>query len=92
MLLLQEFNLEVKDWKGIKNQVADHLFRFQSWSHMVADGTIQEEFPDKQILALSTIELPWYVDIVNQIMSGLYPPEGTNQQRKRLHHESLFYT
>jgi len=29
ILLLQEFNLEIKDKKGVENSVADHLSRMQ---------------------------------------------------------------
>ncbi|RDY01778.1 Retrovirus-related Pol polyprotein, partial [Mucuna pruriens] len=46
MLLLQEFDLEIRD-KGPKNIVADYL----SWLEREADlMPIQDEFPDKQIL------------------------------------------
>lgn len=40
MLLLQEFDLEILDKKGIENQVANHLSRLES-----GDGIDKKEFP-----------------------------------------------
>ena len=51
VLLLQEFDIEVKD-KGSKNLVVDHLSRLPNAQ---ADGNeISGEFPDEQLYVLST--------------------------------------
>ena len=55
VLLLQEFDLEIKDNKGSENSVADHLSRL----HTTSSGDIYDAFPDEQLLAVVTKVL-WF--------------------------------
>ena len=49
VLLLQEFDLEIKDKKGMENLVADHL----SWLEGTRDEVhVNDDFPDEQLLAI----------------------------------------
>ena len=50
VLLLQEFDLEIKDKKGSENSVADHLSRL----HTTSSGEICDTFPDEHLLAIVT--------------------------------------
>ena len=50
ILLLQEFDLEIKDKKGVKNVVANHLSRIPNVT--VETTPINEDFPDEQFLAI----------------------------------------
>ena len=50
VLLLQEFDLEIKDKKGSENLVADHLSRL----HISGGEDIGETFPDEHLLAISS--------------------------------------
>ncbi|PHU05065.1 Wall-associated receptor kinase 5 [Capsicum chinense] len=36
-------------------------------------------------------EVSWYADIVNFLVSGIYPPDATSQQKKKLFHDSRSY-
>ncbi|XP_022881101.1 uncharacterized protein LOC111398435 [Olea europaea var. sylvestris] len=88
VLLLQEFDIEIRDKKGTENQVADHLSRLEQLRDS-NDVDINEDFPDEQLLQIE--KAPWYADIVNYLASGYMHPDLTYQQKKKLIHEAKFY-
>ncbi|CAN6554938.1 unnamed protein product [Malus baccata var. baccata] len=53
MLLLQEFDIEIRDKKGSENVVADHLSRMV---HNEESLPILETFPDEQLLSIKGID------------------------------------
>ena len=66
ILLLQEFDIEIRDKKGAKNVVADHLSRRDRQS--LEDGKnipIGESFPDEHLYGLQVSNEPWYADFAN---------------------------
>ncbi|XP_070009716.1 uncharacterized protein [Nicotiana sylvestris] len=83
VLLFQEFDFEVKDRKDTQNQVADHLSRLEEAGRPQGDLEINDAFPDKHILALSSTFAPWYVDIANYLVSDLIPDGLESYQRKK---------
>ena len=67
IILLQEFNIQIKDKQKVENVVADHLFRFKVESHF-EEAQINDEFLDD---ALCVVEkLPWFTNIVNYLETG----------------------
>ncbi|MDV3193995.1 MAG: ribonuclease H family protein, partial [Sweet potato little leaf phytoplasma] len=91
ILLLQEFDLEIKDKKGSENLVADHLSRLENPEKVDAsDIPITDEFPDKKLLMIEEEE-PWFVDIANYLAAGVVPKEYSAQHRKKFFHEIKLY-
>ena len=74
VLLLQEFDLEIKDNKGSDNAIADHLSRLERTTETTKGAEIAKKFPDEQLLILS-VQTPWYSDIVNYLAYGIMPCE-----------------
>jgi hypothetical protein len=80
ILLLQEFDLVIRDKKGVENVVADHLSRLTYEFH--EDGLpINEKFPDEQLFMID--ETPWYADIANFLATGTFPPSFTPLDKKK---------
>nr|XP_027103181.1 uncharacterized protein LOC113724481 [Coffea arabica] len=61
ILLLQEFNLEIKDKSDTENLIADHLSRLLTHKEK---QLLRETFPEEQLLAFDS-PAPWYADITN---------------------------
>ena len=59
VLLLQEFNLQIKDKKGVENVVEDHLSRLT----IAHNPPINDEFPKESLLLVENA--PWYAHIAN---------------------------
>ncbi|XP_075084824.1 uncharacterized protein LOC142168064 [Nicotiana tabacum] len=83
VLLLQEFDFEVKDMKGTENQVVDHLSRLEEAGRPKEDIEINDAFPDEHLLAISSTSTPWYTDINNFLASDLIPDGLETYQKKK---------
>ncbi|RDY08612.1 Retrovirus-related Pol polyprotein from transposon opus, partial [Mucuna pruriens] len=70
MLLLQEFNLEIRDKKGVDNTVADHLSCIKG---KVDPIPILDDFPDEKLLLIAQGK-PWFADICNLLITSTFPP------------------
>ncbi|CAN6547255.1 unnamed protein product [Malus baccata var. baccata] len=89
MLLLQEFNIEIRDKKGSENMVADHL------SCMVHEEDVHavpipKTFLDEQLLSIE-VSVPWYADLVNYSVSKQVPSTLNKHQHDKLKKEALDY-
>jgi len=88
ILLLQEFDIEIKDKKGVENSVVDHL----SCMHFT---NMQElpitDFPRDDMLLKVTDCTPWYVNIVNFMVAGYVPPGLVYESRHHLWDDLYLY-
>ncbi|CAN6579364.1 unnamed protein product [Malus baccata var. baccata] len=87
MLLLQEFDIEIRDKKGSENVVADHLSRLVHEEDVVP---IPETFPDEQLMSIE-VSMPWYADLVNYLASKVMPSEFNKNQRDKLKYDARNY-
>ena len=73
VLLLQEFDLEIKDKKGTENLVADHLSQLEGTRDEVH---VNDDFPDDQLLAIEDKKpVPWFADYANYLAAKVIPQE-----------------
>ena len=79
VLLLQEFNLQINDKKGVENVVADHLSRL-TIAHNTHNPPINDEFPEESLLLVENA--PWYAHIANFLATGEIPVEWKAQDKK----------
>ena len=79
VLLLQEFNLQIKDKKGVENMVADHLSRL-TIAHDTHSPPINDEFSEESLMQVE--KAPWYAHIANFLATGEIPAEWKEQDMK----------
>ena len=84
---MQEFDLEIKDRRGVENVVADHL------STLLGEVSIPilDEFPDEHILKIMTNTLPWYAHIVNYLVTRRLPEDWDTNDRKKFYRDFKYY-
>ncbi|EOY19025.1 Integrase core domain containing protein, putative [Theobroma cacao] len=91
ILLLQEFDLEIKDRKGLENQVTDHLSRLKHDNQGKNLTLINQSFPNEQVLYVGQKNLSWFADYVNYIVSKLLHLNLNFHQRKKFLHDVRLY-
>ncbi|RDY03689.1 Retrovirus-related Pol polyprotein, partial [Mucuna pruriens] len=87
MLLLQEFDIEIRDKKGAENSVADHLSRIGKESEPVP---IRDEFLDEKLLHITT-PTPWFVDICVFLSASQFPPKASRLYKEKLSSDAKYY-
>jgi len=85
ILLLQKFDLEIKDRKGVENPVADHLSRM--YFKEPQELPINDSLRDDMLFKVTKTD-PWYANIVNFMVVGYVPP---GENKKRLIYESCLH-
>ena len=76
LLLLQEFDITIKDPPGKENVVIDFLSRFPKIDEMLA---VDDQFPDEHLFSVA-IKTPWYPDVENYLAVGKLPRHLTMRE------------
>ncbi|KAL0702271.1 hypothetical protein Bca4012_058393 [Brassica carinata] len=105
ILLLQEFDLEIRDKPGVENGVADHLSRLK----IECGIPIDEGLPEEQIMAIGAViaacetgrkleevkateeKEPWYADLVNYLAIGKEPLNLVGYAKKKFYKDVKRY-
>ena len=79
ILLLQEFNFQIKDKKGMENMVADYLSRL-AIAHNSHGLPINDDFPEESLMLVEVA--PWYAHIANYLVTREVPSQWKTQDKK----------
>ncbi|XP_071912445.1 uncharacterized protein [Coffea arabica] len=87
ILLLQEFDLEIRDKRGSENLVADHLSRIPVGED---SEPLKDAFPEEHLFSLNS-QLPWYADLVNYLVTGNFPAGWPKSKRDKLKSDAKYF-
>ncbi|GJX97826.1 reverse transcriptase domain-containing protein [Tanacetum coccineum] len=90
ILLLQEFDIEIKDIKGIENVVADHFSRIKN-DESSDDSEVDNNYPEETLMEINTKDEPWFVDFANYLVADIIPKGMTYQQKNKFFSDLKHY-
>lgn len=95
VLLLKEFDMEIRDKKCVYNQIGDHLFKISKNTKERNEVLIKKSFPNETLLSLAGMQwdaaASWYAYLLNLLASGVTPPKLSFQQKKSFLHNGKAY-
>ncbi|GKE51599.1 reverse transcriptase domain-containing protein [Tanacetum coccineum] len=90
ILVLQEFDIEIKDRKGTYNVAADHLSRIEN-EETSDNSEVDENFPGETLMEINTEDEPWFADFANYLASDILPKGMTYQQKNTFFLDIKYY-
>ncbi|GJY30603.1 reverse transcriptase domain-containing protein [Tanacetum coccineum] len=90
ILLLQEFDIEIKDRKGTENVAADHLSRIEN-DDSSDDSEVDDNFPGETLMEINTKNEPWFADFANYLVGDIIPKGMTYQQKNKFFSDLKHY-
>nr|GEZ72384.1 hypothetical protein [Tanacetum cinerariifolium] len=92
VLLLQEFDITIRDNKGSKNLAASHLSRLENpHKDVFENNDINEYFPLEMLGSLSSESTPWFADISNFHAENFIKKGLASQQKKKFFKDVKHY-
>ncbi|GKB36650.1 reverse transcriptase domain-containing protein [Tanacetum coccineum] len=89
-LLLQEFNIEIKDRKRTENVVADHISQIEK-EETSDDSEVDDNFPGETLMRIDTRNEPWFADFANYLVGDIIPKGMTYQQKNKFFSDLKYY-
>ncbi|GJV17009.1 hypothetical protein Tco_1362332 [Tanacetum coccineum] len=84
VLLLQEFDITIRDKKGSENLAADHLSRLENpHKDVLENKDINEHFPLETLGVISSESTPWFADYANFHEGNFIIKEMSTQQKRK---------
>nr|GEV42287.1 DNA-directed DNA polymerase [Tanacetum cinerariifolium] len=80
----EEFDIEIKDRKGIENVAADHLSRIEN-EETSEDSEVNDNFPGETLMEINTEDESWFADLTNYLASDIIPKGMT-------YHKKFFFS
>nr|GEW29437.1 DNA-directed DNA polymerase [Tanacetum cinerariifolium] len=92
VLLLQEFDIIIRDKKGTENLAADHLSRFENpHKDVFKNKDINENFPLETPGKISSGNTPWFADFANFHAGNFIVKRMSSQQKKKFFKDVKHY-
>ena len=80
LILLQEFDITIKDRPRKENPVVDFLSRMPKTDDLAA---VEVQFLDEHLFVV-TVKTPWYANVANYLAVGKLPKHLTPNERKQI--------
>ncbi|GJQ97039.1 reverse transcriptase domain-containing protein [Tanacetum coccineum] len=90
ILLLQEFDIEIKDRKGTEYVAADHLSRIEK-EETSDDSEVDDNFPGETLIKINTKDDLWFTDFANYLVSDIITKGMTYQQKNKFFFDIKHY-
>nr|GEU31671.1 DNA-directed DNA polymerase [Tanacetum cinerariifolium] len=90
ILLLQEFDIEIKERKGTENVAADHLSRIEK-DETSNDSEVDDYFPGETLMKIDTRNEPWFPEFTTYLAGDIIPKSMTYQQKKKFFSDLKYY-
>ena len=89
VLLIQEFDIVIKEKKGSENVVANHLSQLENEEVTKEEPEVWGEFLDEFLLQVT--RRPCFVDVANYKAIGIIPEELKYSKQKKFLRDACFY-
>ncbi|GJW63478.1 reverse transcriptase domain-containing protein [Tanacetum coccineum] len=82
ILLLQEFDIKIKDKKGTEIVAADHLSQIDN-DETSDDSDVNNNFPRETLMKITTKDIPWFSNFANYLVGDIIPKGMAYQQKNK---------